>query len=180
MAGSRGMHVVGMNSATDNLRACWDAYQAGAKSLNQTLRPCEGVGMCVVIYVAETMEEAARDIRPSINHYYEFVSGARPGGEWDRRSFLNKGETLSGDAQNSDWFDFLQSREIIWVGTPEYVVEKMHKYREEVGLEHIMLLQQFPGVPIEKILASMERFGEHIIPQFPNAASLDTLNTALR
>jgi hypothetical protein len=42
----------------------------------------------------------------------------------------------------------------------------IHRYREEVGLEHIMLLQQFPGVPIEKILASMERFGAHVVPRF--------------
>ena len=166
LAGARGLHVVGMNSASDNLRACWAAYQEGAKDRGETLRAGEGVGMCVVIYVAPTMEEAARDIRPAINHYYEFISGARPGGEWDRQSFLNAGETLGAADRDADWFDFLQSKDMIWVGTPEYVAEKIHKYRETVGLEHIMLLQQFPGLRIEKILASMERFGTHVVPRF--------------
>ena len=167
MAASRGMHVVGMNSATDSLRACWSAYQKGATAgQGKSLNIGEGVGMCVVIYVADSMEEAQRDIRPSINHYYEFVSGARPDGEWARRSFLDAGGELTNDDREADWFDFLQSRDIMWVGTADYVAEKIEKFREEVGLQHIMLLQQFPGVPIEKILASMRRFGEHVVPRF--------------
>ena len=125
MAGSQGMGVVGMNTAKDNLRACWSAYQKGSsEGQNLTLRPGEGVGMCVVIYVAETMEEAAREIRPSINHYYEFVTGARPANEWGRQSLLNKGQVFTTDDQQADWFDFLQYHDIIWIGTADYVAEK--------------------------------------------------------
>ena len=122
--------------------------------------------MCVVIYVAPTMEDAARDVRPAINKYYEFLSGARPGGEWNRQSFLNAGETLTANDQTADWFDFLRARNMIWVGTAEHVTEQIHRYREDVGLEHIMMLQQFPGMSIEQILKSMERFGTHVVPHF--------------
>ena len=167
MAGATGMNVVGMNSARDNIRACWSAYQKGAwDGQNKQMQVGEGVGMCVVIYVAETMEEAERDIRPSINRYYEFVSGARPDGEWARRSFIDSGDELTNEDRNADWFDFLQSHDMMWIGTADYVAEKIEQCREEVGLQHIMLLQQFPGIPFEKILASMSRFGERVVPRF--------------
>jgi alkanesulfonate monooxygenase SsuD/methylene tetrahydromethanopterin reductase-like flavin-dependent oxidoreductase (luciferase family) len=167
MAAAKGMNMVGMNSSTDNLKACWGAYQKGASSgQSKELNVGDGVCMCVVIYVADTMEQAARDIRPAINKYYEFVSGSRPLGEWGRESFLNEGEQLSNDEKEADWFDFLMARENIWVGTAEYVSEKIEQCQQELGLQHIMLLQQFPGVPIEKILASMTRFGEHVAPRF--------------
>ena len=156
----------------DNIVACWTAYrESAAEARNLTLEMGEGVAMCVVIYVAETMEAAERDIRPAINHYYEFVSGARPHGEWSRRAFLNEGRKLSSDDREADWFDFLRSNNIIWVGTAEHVTEKIARCKEQFGLSHIMLLQQFPGVSIEKILASMTRFGERVVPQFQNGAS---------
>ena len=55
---------------------------------------------------------------------------------------------------------------MIWVGTADYVSERIDQYREQLGLDHIMLLQQFPGLPFEKIIASMTRFGEHVMPRY--------------
>ena len=58
------------------------------------------------------------------------------------------------------------SRDIIWVGTAEYVAEKMTQYRDEVNVRHIMLLQQFPGIAYENILGNMTRFAERVMPLF--------------
>ena len=165
-AGVQDMHVVGVTSAPDKLKACWQAYQKGAATgQGKTLRCGKGVALCVAIYVAQTMEATDKDIRASINRYYEYVVGARPSG-WDRSSFLNDGERLPHADLDADWYDFLRSHDLIWVGTTDYVAEKIERYREEFGLEHIMLLQQFPGTPIGKILASMTRFGEQVLPRF--------------
>ena len=95
------------------------------------------------------------------------VSGPGSG----RRAALNEGQELSNDDREADWFDFLRSENIIWVGTAEHVTEKIARCKEHFGLSHIMLLQQFPGVSIEKILASMTRFGEHVVPRFQNGES---------
>ena len=83
-----------------------------------------------------------------------------------KKAYLNKGEELSAADAESDWFDFLMSRNIIWVGTADYVAEKMQDYRDDVNVNHIMLLQQFPGIPFEKIIASMDKFSEHVMPRF--------------
>jgi len=118
------------------------------------------------MYVADSMQEAARIIRPSINLYYQFLSGARTSGNGMRQAYLEKGETLTDEELNIDWFDFLMAKEVIWVGTADYVAEKVEKYRTEINLQHLMLVQQFPGVPFENIMSSMSKFAERVMPRF--------------
>ena len=38
--------------------------------------------------------------------------------------------------------------------------------RETIGLDHLMLMQQYTGVPYEKILASWNRLFEKVVPRF--------------
>jgi len=166
-AGRSGYNVIGMASPKENIRACWNAHENAAKEAGHLdVKNGDNVGMCVVIYVADSMEEAAKTIRPSINKYYEFLSGARPSGEWMKKAYLNKGEELSQKDADSDWFDFLMSRDIIWVGTADYVADKMAQYRDEVNVRQIMLLQQFPGIAYKNILGNMTRFAERVMPLF--------------
>jgi len=167
MAGFRGMRMVGMNMAPDNIGACWSEYQKGAAAgQGRHLRLGEGVGICVVTYVGETWEDAQRDVRPAINQFFEFTSGARPHGAWARKAYVNADEDLSIDDREADWFDFLTARDIIWVGSPEQVAEKVARCQDQFGLEHIMILQQLPGVSLKNILASMTRFGEQVMSRF--------------
>ena len=56
--------------------------------------------------------------------------------------------------------------ELIWVGDADYVAEKIDKLNKSIGLNHIMLLQQFPGFDYQKILKSMALFSERVMPRF--------------
>ena len=166
-AGRSGYNMIAMSSPQGNLKACWSAYEEAAKaSGNLNINVVDHLGMCVVIYVADSMKQAAEVIRPSINKYYELLSGTRPGGEWMKKFYLNKNEELCQADANMEWFDFLMSRDIIWVGTTDYVAEKIEKYRDEVNVHHIMLLQQFPGVVYSDIVKSMTRFSEQVLTRF--------------
>ena len=166
MAAERGFNVIGMSSPPSKLLSCWDAYcNAEAKDGAKHQRG-DNTGICVVIYVAETMEEADRAIRPAINGYYEYLGGSRPAGEWGRRAYLDDDADPTNEDLNGEWFDFLMKYELIWVGTAEYVAEKISKYQELIGLKHIMLLQQFPGIEYNKILKSMTLFSEQVMPKF--------------
>ena len=156
-----------MSSPKGNIRACWDAYKKGADEVrDKPVKQGDNVGLCVAIYVADTMEQAAKDIRPAINLYYELLSGVRPSGEWMKKAYLGKDEELSAEDAQSDWFDFLMSRGIIWVGTADYVADRIAEFRDDVNVHHIMLLQQYPGIAYEKILASMSKFASHVMPRF--------------
>jgi len=116
--------------------------------------------------VGESMEEAVNTIRPSINAYYEFLGGSRPAGEWSKHGYLDIGEEMSAEDEDADWFDFLNKRGIIMVGDAEFVVDCIAERRETTGLDHMMLMQQYTGVPYEKILASWHRLFEHVVPHF--------------
>ena len=64
------------------------------------------------------------------------------------------------------WFDFLNARGIIVVGDANYVIERFHRCRESYGLDHVVCMQQFVNVPYHKIIASLDRFIEHVVPCF--------------
>ncbi len=167
LAGSEGFNVIGMCSPPGRTRDCWNAYtDAVSKRENRKAPLGEGVAINTQIYVADTMEEAKETIRPAINIFYEFMNGSRPGGEWQRKAYLEEGEELTSADRDCDWFDFLHAHNIIWVGTADHVAEQISNCQKQYDLKHLVLLQQFPGVPYEKIRASMTKFAEHVAPRF--------------
>ena len=172
MAGANGMNVIGMSGPTGKTRNCWTAYQNGAMNAGLT-DPTrgDGVAICVMIYVADTIEQADKDVREAANIFYEMSNGWRPSGEWARQSYLDDGQELTSEDRDGDWYDFLRAHDIIWVGTADLIVEKIEKLKEEIGLQHIMLIEPFPGLPYQKILKSMTLFGENVVPRFQIGAS---------
>ena len=52
------------------------------------------------------------------------------------------------------------------IGIMVDVAEKIDKLNKSIGLNHIMLLQQFPGFEYQKILKSMALFSEKVMPRF--------------
>ena len=167
LAGEKGWGVISMSAGPKATLACWETYRAAlSKSSNREVELGEGVGVCTAFYVGETMQEAIDTIRPAINAYYEFLGGSRPAGEWTKRGYLDIGEEMTPVDDAMDWFDFLNKRGIIVVGDAEYVSDRFSEKQETIGLDHIMLMQQYTGVPYEKILASWNRLFEKVVPRF--------------
>ena len=167
LAGEKGWGVISMSAGPKATLACWETYRAAlSKSSNREVELGEGVGVCTAFYVGETMQEAIDTIRPAINAYYEFLGGSRPAGEWTKRGYLDIGEEMTPEDDSMDWFDFLNKRGIIVVGDAEYVSDRFSEKQETIGLDHLMLMQQYTGVPYEKILASWNRLFEKVVPRF--------------
>ena len=167
LAGEKGWGVISMSAGPKATLACWETYRDSlAKSLNREVELGEGVGVCTSFYVGETMQEAIDTIRPAINAYYEFLGGSRPAGEWTKRGYLDIGEEMTPEDDAMDWFDFLNKRGIIVVGDAKYVVDRFSEKQESIGLDHLMLMQQYTGVSYEKILASWKRLFENVVPRF--------------
>ncbi len=167
LAGSQGWGVMAMSSAPKRMLACWEPYRAAlSKFRGFDAQLGEGVGLCVSFYVGKTMQEAIDTIRPAINAYYEFLGGVRPLGEWTKHGYLDIGEEMTAEDDATDWFDFLNARGIIVVGDADFVAERFAERQQTIGLDHLVLMQQFLGVPYEKIRASLERLIENVVPQF--------------
>ena len=87
-----------------------------------------------MIYVAETMAEAARDVRQAANVFYTVSNGRL----WEndaaaKRTFLEAGEELSAEDCDADWYDFLSAHDVIWIGSADYVAEKIERFRRRWG-----------------------------------------------
>jgi len=167
LAGERGWGVISMSSAPKRTLACWEPYrEALSYREGRAVKRGEGVGVCTAFYVGESQEEAVETIRGPINAYYEFLGGSRPAGEWTKHGYLDVGEEMTSADEEDDWFDFLNKRGIIVVGSAEYVAGRFAQSQETVGLDHLVLMQQYTGVPYSKILASWDRLCEHVVPKF--------------
>ena len=166
-AAGRGFNVLCNTGPRKNIRAGWEAYRTIASATHgRELALGEGVGLSQMIYVGTSMEHAAETVRPAINKYWGFLSGARAGGEWSRKWMLADDVEFTLEDEQADWFDFLQKHQLIWVGDADYVSSMLELYQAEIGLRHILFLQQFPGVAFSDIIGGMDRFAADVMPRF--------------
>ena len=62
------------------------------------------------------------------------------------------------------------SKDVILVGTPETVAEKIERLQNELNCRHVTLWPNPSFLPFEKVYHSLELFAERVIPYFENKA----------
>ena len=60
--------------------------------------------------------------------------------------------------------DTLGDRAVIIAGDPDSCIEALKKH-EAIGVDQMMVMMQTETVPHEKVMKSIELFGEHVIPE---------------
>jgi len=103
-------------------------------------------------------------MRPAINLMMERGVRASADLEAARRLFLASDEELVPQDLSDDWFDFLVRREQCHVGTPEYVTDRLRKYADELGCNHMILFWAVPLVTFDKYRHSLTLFADKVIP----------------
>ena len=169
-AAKRGHALIGICRSLEGTREAWSAYQRVASELCRRQLP---IGVCAngqtlnamrTFHIAQTYEEAVRDARPGINAFFDMLVGLNP--NWARKGMVGKNEELSSDDNNMDWFDFLQKYEMLLVGSPDFVAERIEKYQSEFNCQHVTLWPNPGFVSFEKVLKGIDLFAEHVIPRF--------------
>ncbi len=163
------------HAATSSLRSfggvkeAWTTYKEVASQVNGRDIPMgqtasgQTLNLLKTVHIAETQEQAEKEARDSVNTFLSLVSGLREG--WARNGMVGANETLTNDDLNAEWFDFAQDKEIIWVGSPDYVAEKIHKLRSELNCRHLTLWPN-PVLSFEDTSRSLELFAERVMPRF--------------
>lgn len=165
-AAERGFGMLSWSVHRDRDIENWGRYaEIASRAEGRTVKPGERMGVMQVIYCAPTMAEAIADCRYGVNQQWAFSTGSRPG-VWARKWWLPNGVDPTPEQMDQDWFDFLQALDCVWVGTPEYVAEKLAKWHNDVGLEHVIMWPQLFALPHEKVMRSMELFAAHVMPLF--------------
>ena len=85
---------------------------------------------------------------------------------------MPRARKISAEQMNMDWFDFAMSKDVILVGTPETVAEKIEKLQNELNCRHVTLWPNPSFLPFEKVYHSLELFAERVIPYFEKKRAL--------
>jgi probable F420-dependent oxidoreductase len=106
---------------------------------------------CVELYVAETRRRALDESLPYIaakyRSYYSWGMGRNVPGE--------SGETLSLPALAADRFI---------IGTPEDCIRECLAHRDVLGVTHLIVRFNFPGMAPDHVLRAIRLFGQEVIP----------------
>jgi alkanesulfonate monooxygenase SsuD/methylene tetrahydromethanopterin reductase-like flavin-dependent oxidoreductase (luciferase family) len=166
-AARRGMGVLSYAQSFTQTKAAFEAYRA-----NRPNAPLAGgeaaelLGIMRPIFVAPTQEAAEAVMRPAINLMMQRGVRASADLEAARRAFMTPGEVLTPQDLTDDWFDFLVRKEQCHVGTPEYVADRIQKYVDELGCDHLVLFWALPLVTFEEYRQSLRLFADKVMPKF--------------
>jgi alkanesulfonate monooxygenase SsuD/methylene tetrahydromethanopterin reductase-like flavin-dependent oxidoreductase (luciferase family) len=162
--GRRGLGVLSYAQSFEQTRAAWTAYREARAATGSPNK--ERLAVMRPIFVAPTQAEAEAVMRPAINRL--MAHGVRRDIDQSRarRGFLAKHEPFDESELQLDWFDFLVRRGHVHVGTPEYVVDRLKRFQEELGCEHFVLHWAVPLVTFEQYRASLRLFAEKVMPKF--------------
>jgi len=169
-AAQKGHAVIGFGRSLAGTREAWTAYQEVASELCGRHLPLgitsngQTLNAMRMFHIAETYEEAVHDARPGINEFFETAIGLNP--NWARNGMVAKNEVLSDDDNNMDWFDFLEKYEMLLVGSPDFVAERIEKYQNEFNCQHLTLWPNPGFVPFKKVLKGIDLFAEKVSPRF--------------
>lgn len=104
------------------------------------------------VYVAESLEQAAREAAPYLNNYSAVHRAADP----DRKHNLLMPRDISTQFEQG----------LVIAGDPQRCIDAIRRWREEVGLDYLTGTFYFGGMPQELAIKNIRLFAERVMPAF--------------
>lgn len=128
---------------------------------------------CTVVYVDETDEKAIETALFRASRAYEgFLPPPKPGETFEQRAaahaehFTKRGESgatrLMANLFNPE---FILENELVFIGSPKTVAEKIHKAASAGLFNTLMAEMNFSDLPEADLMRSIRLFGEKVIPE---------------
>jgi alkanesulfonate monooxygenase SsuD/methylene tetrahydromethanopterin reductase-like flavin-dependent oxidoreductase (luciferase family) len=137
-----------METIRSQLTVYEDELEQHGKSLDDVTLPLYREAL-----IAEDTETAIRNAAPHLTEKYDKYV------DWGQSEAMGD----SGDLLK-EFEDLLEDRFIL--GTPEQAREEIQRYRDELGIDHLVLRMYWPDMPEEHCVKSIRLFGEEVIPHF--------------
>ncbi len=137
----------------------WEGFaERYAAAHGRELAPGEKRILVVNTCVEDTYEKAYESVKPGHDEYWKFLG---PYG-WSRGYMGEDGKpaqaglipTLDQSLENKTWL----------IGTPDDVAEGIAFYREQLGLENLVIFPNMPGDRYEKTEEQLDRMAEEVLP----------------
>jgi alkanesulfonate monooxygenase SsuD/methylene tetrahydromethanopterin reductase-like flavin-dependent oxidoreductase (luciferase family) len=145
------------------LASSFDLYrQVASQTEGRDLRLGERCALMRVCYVAQTSQQARAIAEPAIERLFrDYIGGLRT-----RAIYAEPGEEIREVELARPWYDFLDDRGHLLVGTPDEVAKGIQELRDQVGLERLVIYSWLPGLGQADILSSLGLFGQEVLPAF--------------
>ncbi len=173
LAAERGMGALTWLRSSRALREGLEYYREMSAEQGRELVLGENCGVMRVCFVAESDEEARRLSEPAVELVYRDYLGA--GGRRSRDIYAEPGETLTAEDTEMPWFDFLDARGHLIIGSPETVAAKIDGYEEELGLSLLLIWMWLPGVKRDVTMRSLELFNAEVLPRLGRVELIESL-----
>jgi alkanesulfonate monooxygenase SsuD/methylene tetrahydromethanopterin reductase-like flavin-dependent oxidoreductase (luciferase family) len=151
------------------IKRWFDGYREAAAAAGHEEDP-EKLVFSVPLYVAETDERAHEEARSHVE--WLFHKGLRTGVEivfppgymspGSMRGLLASGMAGFGEMSYED----LLREEIVVVGSPDSVGERLERLRDDLGFGAMNVLMCIGDMPHERVVKSMELFARQVMPAF--------------
>lgn len=130
------------------------------------------IAYCTLVYVDES-DDKALDValKRAARAYEGFLPQPKPGETFEERvrehakKFIGRGEPGASEIMaNLFDADYLMKHELVFIGSPKTVTEKLHK-AAEAGLFNVFLGEfSFSDLPEADLMRSIRLFGEKVMP----------------
>lgn len=118
------------------------------------------IGQLRMIYIADDEDQAWEEVQEHLFHaidfYSDIVTDAKDAEGDDQYKVVDRPEDIRESVL----------KDVVMVGTPDIVAEKMDKFTHEFHCTDLVTYMQYPGLDVAKGTRSMELFAKHIMPAF--------------
>ncbi|MFT4584361.1 MAG: alkanesulfonate monooxygenase SsuD [Gammaproteobacteria bacterium] len=114
-------------------------------------------------YVAEDNETAWREVQPHFAHIYRNVYCPPYLPFYDENPDGSKRLVTDPNDEYLESERFRKDRHII--GDPEFCANELRRYRDDAGIDNVILRMQFPGQPNAQVMNSLELLVKEVIPR---------------
>jgi probable F420-dependent oxidoreductase len=115
------------------------------------LPPAAEFGKILDMYVAPTREQAWRDGAPAIAEKYRSYAA------WGLGGGQSEGQSLDTTIE-----ELARNRFVI--GDPDDCIQEFRRHRDELGVTHLMIRVQFPGMTQRQVMDCLRLVGERVLP----------------
>jgi alkanesulfonate monooxygenase SsuD/methylene tetrahydromethanopterin reductase-like flavin-dependent oxidoreductase (luciferase family) len=130
-----------------------EQFQRYLEMLKQAGQPTpQTLPMMRELYVAWDRETAYQESRPYLESKYAAYAA------WGQDKALPGEESFS-----IPYSDLARDRFLM--GSPDDVAQEMLRYRDELGVNHLIFRMQWPGIEQEKVLRQIDLMGREVIPR---------------
>ena len=154
--GYRGVLALCAPAVTKTL---WDTYGSLAAAAGRALRPGQDRALNIHVHVQRTREAAVASARDGHDEFCRFLA---PYGRF--RGYAGPGEELRPFTHQPSLEESM-ALQVMAIGSVDDVVDTLAMYRDLLGLEHLVLFPDLPGLSREQLDEQLHLIAEEVMPR---------------